>query len=335
MFESIEFKNFKVLRDARLPLRPFTLILGPNGSGKTTALQALMALDINRFNFSDVATIGASGVKNVSLTAQWSAPFDEFVTVMDWAKNGSKSLNVLNAKTRAVASNEIATELHGILASIRVYAFDNDAIILPVMLGPEAKLGPKGSNLAVVLDRLRDQWPERFEAINNELRRWLPEFDTILFETPGDGERSIELRMKRSGAAIQAKDLSQGTIQALAILTVAYLPNPPRVIGIEEPDRGIHPRLLRQVRDALYRLSYPDQFGESRVPTQVIATTHSPYFLDLYRDRPEEVVLAEKLEDGARFTALSSHEHLEEILRDTQLGEAWYTGILGGVPTNT
>ena len=333
MFESIQFKNFKALREAKLPLRPFTLILGPNGSGKSTALQALLALqDINRFHFSDVATVGASGIKDVSLTVQWSAPFTECVTVMDWVENGGKQVSFLNARSRTSVTVDVLRELSLELRSIQVYAFDNDAIVPPVMLRPGASLGSKGNNLAVVLDRLRDQYPERFASINNELRQWLPEFDTILFETPADGHRSINLRMKRSGVALQARDLSQGTLQALAILTLAYLPDPPRVIGIEEPDRGIHPRLLRQVRDALYRLSYPDQFGESRVPTQVIATTHSPYFLDLYRDRLEEVVLAEKLEDGARFIPLSSHQHLEEILRDTQLGEAWYTGILGGVP---
>jgi predicted ATPase len=230
---------------------------------------------------------------------------------------------------------EVSNRLSSILHGIRVYTFEFDSIAPPTILTPQATLGAKGDNLAVVLDRLRDQWPERFAAINDELQQWLPEFDTISFETPGNGLRSISLRMKHSDAAIRAKDLSQGTLQALAILTIAYLPEPPRIIGIEEPDRGIHPRLLRQVRDALYRLSYPDQFGESRLPTQVIATTHSPYFLDLYRDRPEEVVLAEKLEDGARFIPLSNHEHLEDILRDTQLSEAWFTGILGGVPTNT
>jgi predicted ATPase len=68
---------------------------------------------------------------------------------------------------------------------------------------------------------------------------------------------------------------------ALAMLTLAYLPTPPSLIALEEPDHGIHPRLLRDLRDALYRLSYPESCGESRPPVQVIVTSHSPYLLDL------------------------------------------------------
>src|SRR5947199_10736629 len=44
MIESIEFTNFKALRKTTLPLAPFTLLLGPNGSGKTFVLQALKAV---------------------------------------------------------------------------------------------------------------------------------------------------------------------------------------------------------------------------------------------------------------------------------------------------
>ena len=88
------------------------------------------------------------------------------------------------------------------------------------------------------------------------------------------------------GHSIPASDLSHGTLLALAMLTLAYLPNPPSLIGLEEPDRGIHPRLLRDIRDALYRLAYPESFGESRPPVQVIATTQLPHFLDQFSDHP-------------------------------------------------
>ena len=44
MIESIEFTNFKALRQTMLPLAPFTLLLGPNGSGKTTVLQRYKTL---------------------------------------------------------------------------------------------------------------------------------------------------------------------------------------------------------------------------------------------------------------------------------------------------
>ncbi len=41
MIESVECKNFKVLRDATLPLGRCNVLVGPNGSGKTTVPEAL------------------------------------------------------------------------------------------------------------------------------------------------------------------------------------------------------------------------------------------------------------------------------------------------------
>jgi predicted ATPase len=186
--------------------------------------------------------------------------------------------------------------------------------------------------MAAVLDRLRDEAPERFEALNHEVGRLLPEFDRILFETPSTGTRGFLLRTRHGHHAIRAADLSHGTLLALAMLTLAYLPTPPSLVGLEEPDRGIHPRLLREVRDALYRLSYPEQFSESRSPVQVIATTQSPYFLDLFKEHPEEIVIAHKDGLEARFERLVDRPDIDEILADAPLGEVWYSGVLGGVP---
>ena len=161
----------------------------------------------------------------------------------------------------------------------------------------------------------------------------MPEFESIVFDTPVQGHRSFKLRQTVSKEAIRSKDLSEGTLIALALLYIAHNPTSPKVICLEEPDRGLHPRLLRDLRDALYRLTYPDQFGIKREPVQVIATTHSPYFLDLFKDHPEEIIIAEKQPDAtAKFKSLADDEELIDIIGDAPLGEVWYSGILGGVP---
>src|SRR5207249_781795 len=131
-----------------------------------------------------------------------------------------------------------------------------------------------------------------------------------------EGHRSISLRTRKGHHMIKAADLSQGTLIALALLTIAYLPEPPSIVCLEEPDHGLHPRLLRDVRDALYRLAYPEGAQEKREPVQVIATTHNPYFVDLFREHPEEIVIAEKVGLEARFSRLSDRPHLDEILAD-------------------
>jgi ABC-type cobalamin/Fe3+-siderophores transport system ATPase subunit len=54
MIQSLQFKNFRILRDA-------TLLLGPNGSGKSTVLFALEALRNRRQHcFEEVVSLGAA-----------------------------------------------------------------------------------------------------------------------------------------------------------------------------------------------------------------------------------------------------------------------------------
>ena len=335
MLDSIKFENFKILQKATLPLAPFTLIVGPNGSGKSTALQALQALTPTaQVNFEKSVTAGLEVTDRtvVKITLQWSDLYEKVVTDALWLRGGRSGRQHTRPSTGQRLEPVSQKPLNSLLSGIRVYSLDASVIIKPVQLQPSAELSPNGNNLVGVMDSLRDKEPERFEALNKELGRWLPEFDRILFETPNAGHRAFLLRTRKGHHALPARDLSQGTVLALAILTLAYLPDPPPLIGIEEPERGVHPRLLRNIQTALYRLSYPEQFGEDRQPVQVIATTHSPYFLDLYKDHPEEIVIAQKTADGAAFERLSDQPDIMEVLDDAPLGEVWYSGILGGVP---
>jgi predicted ATPase len=355
MIESIEFTNFKALRKTTLPLAPFTLLLGPNGSGKSSVLQALRGVAAIAEYVPDIRHLPEQvGVAQGQLAAQIGFSRASLLSVMvedenatveirlhirlnkqpviatfGWHPNGmvTKQLNYDNGTVVPPAERLLLLRW---LSRMRIYALSAAAIAQPFPVNAEP-LRTDGTGLPAVLDDLKDNHPERWESLLDEMRRWLPEYDYIQFDKPSQGQKGIVLRTKRGGHRIPAKELSQGTLVALALLTLAFLPDPPSLVGIEEIDRGLHPRLLRHLQDALYRLSYPESCGEERPPIQVIATTHSPYLLDLYREHPEEVVLAQKEGLEVQMKRLTDIEHYSEILGDAPLSEIWYSGVLGGV----
>jgi predicted ATPase len=336
MIRSIEFKNFRVLRDAILPLDRFTLLVGANGSGKSTASQAILfVLKPSSFKFDNLVTADCQTSANlIEVILNWSLPHGVTAATRSVLKRVGKNIESIGPIQLGNAGNTAKhfQDCLSALVGFRVFSFNAEAIAEPVQTVPHPELGRDGSNLAAVLDALTDSEPERFEALNGELNRWLPEFDRILFETPNPGMKGFLLRTKHGQHRIRANALSDGTLFALAMLTLAYLPAPPTIICFEEPDRGIHPRLLRDIQDAMYRLAHPENFGETREPVQVIATTHSPYLLDLYKDNLDQVVISYKDETGAHFERLSDKPHLEELVAGAPLGEIWYSGVLGGVP---
>ncbi len=321
MITSLELTNFRLLRQATVPLGPLTLLVGPNGSGKSTVLRALAALR------QPSAYCGAAFR---AVDADRSP--EPIIRILARAKDPAWVMRCVDGErwgARGEAYPDPVAE--AFCDRIEVYSLDARALAEPVELEPRPLLGADGSRLAAVLDHLRDSAPERFEALNAELALWLPEFDRVLFETPRAGHRALCLRT-REGYTISATSLSDGTMVALALLTLVHLPTPPSLIGIEEPDRGLHPRLMRRVADALRRLADPAAYGDDREPCQVVATTHSPYFLDLFRDHPEQVVVAERTPDGASFVRLSDQPDIEDMLDGSSLGEAYYGGLIGGVP---
>lgn len=329
MITSIRFQNFRALLDVTLPLGRFTLIVGPNGSGKSTAMQGFQFVSSETpKSLQDWSTHGSSQTP-VTVHVNWLEDGNEYITVAVLKSASS----FIQYPPEANSGGFFAGKLRDFLKSFRLFSFDANAIAAAVETTPYPQLGEDGSNLAAVLDALRDTHPERFEALNQELNRWLPEFDRILFETPAKGRKSFLVRTSAGHHRLRASSLSQGVLFALAFLALAYLPEPPSIVCFEEPDRGIHPRLLVDIRDAMYRLAFPENYGEEREPVQVIATTHSPYLLDLYKEHPEQIVIAHKNEQGVHFERLSEKPHLNEILEGAPLGDIWYSGILGGVPS--
>lgn len=332
MIHKIEYKNFKALRDTTLHLDGrFTLIIGANGTGKTTAMKALEDVThCNQVSWRDVVSaIAAHKAENVSVKILTSTKSFFFL----WTNSSENGAEISDIKEINNLPHQVEKIQRRELENFRIFSFNPGKISNSVNITKNTKLDADGGNLAGILDFLKDTEPERWKSLNDDLSKWFPEFDQILFDRD-DSAKSIVLRTKVGKHKIKALDLSDGTLLGLAYLTIAYLPKPPNTVCFEEPERGIHPRLLRNIQDAMYRLAYPENFQDERKPIQVVAISHSPYLLDLYKDHPEEIVIASKDEKGVQFKRLVDNPQIKEVLQDAPLGEIWYTGVLGGVPAH-
>jgi len=266
------------------------------------------------------------------VTFRFQPPFDGLLAEMRC--EGDMSCDLLRVVPRVTGDGlDDWPRLGAMLGRSRAYVLEHHAIA--GVVGPAAggPLTSDGGNLAAVLAQWEQRGDDTWREFTAEVRRLLPEYDAVGARTVEGGRVQVSLRLAEGGEWLLATDLSQGTLYVLALLTLAYDPDPPPIVAVEELDRGIHPRLLRDVRDALYRLSYPAERGlATRAPAQVIVTTHSPYLLDLFRDHPEEVIIADKRGVAATFTRLADRDDLTELLAEGALGDMWFAGVLGGVP---
>ena len=331
MIAAVHFRNFKALRSAAVRLAPFNLVLGPNGSGKTSLIQALLRLR----SLAALPAVHAEDLKGQrpagpQIEFHFHPPFQNVRVTLGCNSDELVCNSLVVDHPVGLPGVALWGELRTQLQSIRAFLFDHYAMALPAKREEGTELSSNGGSLAAVLAGWREKKPAVFAALEAEFSRLMPEFAALGFREVRGGR--IELTAQNGREEILADSLSQGTLYLLAILTLAFTPEPPAVVCLEEADRGMHPRSLREVRDALYRLSYPQDCGMERAPVQVIATTHSPYLLDQFKEHPEEVVLASKHGREANFERLSDRADLMEMMKEAHLGDLWYSGILGGIP---
>ena len=194
--------------------------------------------------------------------------------------------------------------------------------------GPDAKLrqpcsaharsdflDEDGENLPLVLSNLHGE-PRR--RCLDALRRL---FDGIVdFQCPVTGGMVSLFLEESGGRSIPATRLSDGTLRYLCLLAILLHPEPPSLIGIEEPELGLHPDLLPGLADLLVKASERTQF---------IVTTHSDMLVDALTERPESVVVCEKHDGQTEMRRLDKAD-LAKWLKDYRLGDLWTSGELGG-----
>lgn len=186
--------------------------------------------------------------------------------------------------------------------------------------GPQERLSKTGDNLANVIQYLSEEHPDRLESIFKTLRERVPKIQDVTAKPMPDGRLLLQFKDAPFSDPVMARFASDGTIKMLSYLVLLHDPSPPPFIGIEEPENFLHPRLL-------YGLA--EECREAAASTQILVTTHSPFFLDALR--PREVRVLWRDESGyTQSEALDQNEKVSSFMdAGAQLGDLWMEGQFG------
>ncbi len=187
--------------------------------------------------------------------------------------------------------------------------------------GPQERLSQTGDNLPNVVQYLKEQHQDRLNEILSILAARVPRMEKVDAEILGDGRLMLQVKDAPFSRPVLSKWASDGTLKMLAYLVMLHDPEPAPLIGVEEPENHIHPRILRELGEECRAASEH---------AQLVVTTHSPQFLDAFR--ADEVWLLGRDPSGhTRATKASLVERVPQFLEaGATLGQLWLEGYLSG-----
>lgn len=318
MLTQVAIQNFRCFPRLKVPLRPLTVLIGQNDTGKSAFLSAILKLTrISEAcgrsdhwqcdNSSEIALSGWVGGERIRQTYRAdksgdSSPADQQLT-----------LRWLTPTTYfQLPSSGLALQCSGLAEG-----------------EPDLSLGQCGENVPALIDHLLRRDRSRFDAIVNAVQRLVPGFHDFDIATPKPELRRLDLVVE-SGLVMAPESVSVGVRTLLFFVALAYHPQPPRLILLEEPENGVHPRRLGEII-ALLREITEGKHGQHAA--QVILTTHSPYLLDHIDVERDQVLVFRRNDDGSRTAEPVDQERLKNFLDEFMLGEVWYNeseeGLVG------
>jgi predicted ATPase len=186
--------------------------------------------------------------------------------------------------------------------------------------GPQERLSATGENLANVIQYLKERHSADLDKILSVLSRRVPLLEKVDAEFLADGRLLLRIKDAPFDEPILAKFASDGTLKMLSYLTVLYDPHPPQLVGIEEPENHLHPRLL---------IELAEECRAASARTQMMVTTHSPFFVNGLHSN--EICILFRDEKGyTQARRACSLPGINEFIEEgAMLGDLWSEGYFG------
>lgn len=227
----------------------------------------------------------------------------------------------------ANSGDPTAKTLQHLLNHCRVYHFHDTTPTARIRqycyVSDNRFLMPDAGNLAALLYKLQqDNGGSAYHPIVSTIRLIAPFFDDFDLEPTTNRDILLNWRRKESDQLFGPHQLSDGTLRAMALVTLLLQPQDklPDLIVVDEPELGLHPYALNIVAEL---------FRKAAHHTQILISTQSSAFLDNFD--PEDVIVVSQEGKESTFTRPDPNK-LEAWLEDYSLGEVWQKNVIGGGP---
>jgi predicted ATPase len=360
MIQSVTFSGYKALADVTIALadaKPgerlrLTVLVGPNGSGKTSILEGIHDLTqviakgpeqvfsgprnparlipappkICRLslltNSSGFQVLLRRGTEHADRGLNgWTAVTPEGETAWEYVRqsdDGRQKWCHWEEEEDSIIKQELEE-----VAQSSFLRLEPARLAAPSYCErPIPRIELNGEGLASALADLKLNAADRFQEIMDGLRSVIPTVRDVRFRR-AEVHRRGQVYMgdaisfdTASATDIPAEHMSEGTLLLLGVLTAFHSAPDLRVLLMDDIDRGLHPRAQQEL------IGLIRAFQKSHRSLQVIATSHSPYLLDALEHA--EIRLTQ-LDDQGHVVCrpLSAHPDFDKWKQEMSPGEFW------------
>ena len=195
---------------------------------------------------------------------------------------------------------------------------ENSRLRRPADFSTGTRLKKNGENLTQMLNELKLNHSFDFEKLEEAFRNVSPSYREIVISNLY-GQSYLSLREKNLKKTIGALHISNGSLRYLLLECIFYNPNRGWLVAIDEPERGLHPDMIKSVGDMLKIAS-----GDC----QIIVATHSPHLLNQFE--LEDVIVFEKDEENKTVVKKVYEDDFEDWEGEYMPGQMWLRGLIGG-----
>jgi len=224
--------------------------------------------------------------------------------------------------SRALKQYPYVQNFYKFLANWYVSRFEPSRARESMKYSKIVKLSSTGDDLVLFIENLERYNKPVLNELVETIKDKIPGFEDVKIQHTPDGKLYLSIIETDNPNGFFTNAVSDGTIRLLGIMSILRDPNPPDLICIEEPENNLHPHLMELLVDELRSAS---------VKSQVIVTTHSPYFID--NCDPQEVFVIEKRNGETKIEPISKlkNQFIQSLLTE-DLGQLWYQNAFGGNP---